>query len=294
MDLRHLRSVVALGEEEHFTRAARRLGIAQPALSQQVKRLEAETGLRLVERSTRSVRLTHAGRTLAAGARRVLREMETLEQDLDALRGVRSGRVTVGVTRTPGAVDVAALLGRFLRAHPGIDVDVREALTVELLADLEAGSLDLALVAEGAAVPAAVAVRRIASEPLVAVVPPGHPLAARDDVTVADLAGDRVVAFHRGATIRRQLEDAADAAGATLRLAFETADPHRARALVAQGLAVGVMPASDARADGPAVAVVPLRDPALMHRTAVAVLRDARPSPAAAALLDVVLRGADA
>lgn len=289
MDLRQLRYLLVLGEEEHFTRAARRLGIAQPALSQQIKRLEAEVGVALVERSTRNVRMTEAGRVTMAGARRVLREADALQDELDALRGVRSGRLVVGITRTPGAVDVAALLARFSRAHPGVELDVREDLTVELVALLEAGDLDLALVAEGPSpVSALLDVRTIATEPLVALVPPGHELAGRAGVTVEELAAHRLVGFHRGATIRRQLDERAFAAGVVLRVAFEIADAQRARSLVAGGLGVGVLPASDARAPGPEVVVVPLTGDALLHRTAVAVRRDRRPTPAADALLALI------
>jgi DNA-binding transcriptional LysR family regulator len=286
MDLRQLRYVVALAEEQHFTRAARRVGIAQPALSQQIKRLELEVGVPLVERSTRSVHVTDAGRTLVAGARRVLREVDALQDELDALRGVRSGRVAVGITRTPGAVDVALLLSRFAGAHPGVELDVREDLSVELLAQLEAGALDLAIVAEGSSAEAgALRLRTVAEEPLVAIVPPGHELAGRARITVAQLAEHRLVAFHPGATIRRQLDERAFAAGVVLRVAFEIADAQRARSLVHGGLGIGVLPASDARAPGPAVAVVPFADPALVHRTAVATRRDRRPTPAAEALL---------
>ena len=289
MELRQLRYLLALGEEEHFTRAARRLGIAKPALSQQVKRLEVEVGVALVERSTRNVRMTEAGRATMAGARRVLREVDALRDELDALRGGRSGRVVVGITRTPGAVDVAALLARFSRAHPGVELDVREDLTVELVALLEAGDLDLALVAEGPSpVSGLLEVRTIATEPLVVIVPPGHALAGRAGVTVEELAGHRLVGFHRGATIRRQLDDRAFAAGVVLRVAFEIADAQRARSLVAGGLGVGVLPASDARAPGPEVAVVPFAGDALLHRTAVAVRRDRRPTPAADALLALI------
>lgn len=295
MDLRQLRSLVALGDEEHFTRAARRLGIAQPALSQQIKRFETQIGVPLVERSTRSVRLTDAGRMVVAGARRVLREVETLSDEIDALRGVRSGRVVVGVTRTPGAVDVARLLARFAAAHPGVELDVREELTVELVSLLEAGALDLALIAEGATVvPPTLDVRTIAEDPLVAIVPAAHPLAGSSDVSIRDLSEQRLVTFHRGATIRTQLEQCALAERVPLRVGFEISDVQRAWSIVAEGLAVGVLPASDAGGGDERVVVVPLQGRELLHRTAVAVRRDAATTPAAAAFLELVGEAGDA
>src|SRR5437667_12740815 len=96
MDLRQLRYLVALAEERHFTRAAAREHIAQPALSQQIRRLEEELGLPLVERTTRQVTITHAGRLLVARARRILGEIDAASAELAALKGKASGRVNVG------------------------------------------------------------------------------------------------------------------------------------------------------------------------------------------------------
>lgn len=289
MELRHLRYFVALADARHFTRAAKVLGIAQPALSQQIRRLEADVGLQLVARSTRSVALTQAGEALAVGARRVLRDVDRLSDELAAIRGVQTGRLVVGVTRTPGAVDVAAALAAFHREYPGVELDVREGLSVDLLGSLRAGELDIAVVAEGPALDASgISARTVASEPLVAIVPPDHPLGLRSALSVGALLGMRIVTFHRGATIREQLEDTAARHDAVLRVAFETADVTRAREIVSHGLAVGVLPASDARASGPAVEVVDLEG-GLVHATAVATAGDRDPSPAARALRRILV-----
>lgn len=290
MELRHLRYFVALADAQHFTRAATALGIAQPALSQQIRRLEAEVGLQLVARSTRSVALTPAGETLAAGARRVLRDVDRLSDELAALRGVQTGRLTVGVTRTPGAIDVAGVLAAFHGAYPGVDLDVREGLSQDLLQGLRVGELDVAIVAEGPSLDVAgVDVRTVAEEPLVAIVSAVHPLSGRRSVTADELVVERLVTFHRGATIREQLERIAASAGIPLRVAFETADARRTREIVAHGLAVGVLPTTDARASGPAVTVIPLAGDAFVHRTAVATVGDRSPTPAAAALRRILV-----
>src|SRR5579875_1821785 len=120
MDLRQLRYLVALADERHFTRAAAREHVAQPALSQQIRRLEDEVGLALVERTTRRVAITAAGELLVARARRVLAELEAADAELDALRGVQSGRVLIGTMHTMGPVDVALVLAEFHTRHPGI------------------------------------------------------------------------------------------------------------------------------------------------------------------------------
>jgi DNA-binding transcriptional LysR family regulator len=284
MELRHLRYLVALADAQHFTRAARSVGIAQPALSQQIRRLEAEVGMPLVERTTRSVALTRAGDVLVAGARRVLRDVDRLEDEVAALRGVQTGRLVVGATRTPGAVDVAAALAAFHRAHPGVELDVREGLSQDMLRDLRAGELDIAIVAEGPTLDVrGIDLLTVASEPLVAIVPLGHEFDGAPSVSVREMVGSRLVTFHRGATIREQLEQAAERQGTPLRVAFETADVRRAREIVGHGLAVGVLPESDARTAGPAVAVVALEDRGLVQRTAVATVSGRTLTPAAQA-----------
>src|SRR3954452_20599621 len=100
MDLRQLGYVVALAEERSFTRAASRLHVAQPALSQQIAKLEAEVGLPLVDRTTRRVATTEAGERLVEHARRVLKQVDVAREDLADLAGVRGGRLTIGTTQT--------------------------------------------------------------------------------------------------------------------------------------------------------------------------------------------------
>src|SRR5919201_342004 len=136
MDLRQLRYLVALADERHFTRAAAREHVAQPALSQQIRRLEDEVGLALVERTTRSVALTEAGR--------VLHELEAAPAELDALSGVYIGHVTVGVLHTMGPVDVSLALALFHERHPGVELTVREQSSEELAEMLRVDEVDLA------------------------------------------------------------------------------------------------------------------------------------------------------
>ncbi|MGI8412351.1 MAG: LysR family transcriptional regulator, partial [Solirubrobacteraceae bacterium] len=107
MELRQLRYLLALAEERHFTRAAAREHIAQPALSQQIRRLENEVGLTLVERTTRRVVLTDAGELLVARARRILAEVDAAQAEMQGLRGIQTGHVTVGAMHTMGPVDLS-------------------------------------------------------------------------------------------------------------------------------------------------------------------------------------------
>src|SRR5438309_148251 len=132
MDLRQLRYLVALAEERHFTRAAAREHIAQPALSQQIRKLEDEVGIPLVERSTRRVSITAAGELLVARARRMLAELDAARSELAALQGLRIGHVTVGAMHTMGPIDLSLVLAIFHERYPEVELTVREASSEEL------------------------------------------------------------------------------------------------------------------------------------------------------------------
>jgi DNA-binding transcriptional LysR family regulator len=125
MELRQLRYLVALAEELNFTRAAASEHIAQPALSQQIRRLEGEVGLALVERTTRHVALTEAGRLLVVRARRILAELDSMETELQGLRGMDTGHVTIGAMHTMGPVDLSLALALFHDLHPNVGLTVR-------------------------------------------------------------------------------------------------------------------------------------------------------------------------
>ena len=144
MELRQLRYLVALAEELNFTRAAEREHVAQPALSQQIRRLEDEVGLALVERTTRHVSLTDAGEVLVVRARRVLAELEAAGTELQALRGMDTGHVTIGAMHTMGPVDLSLPLALFHDLHPGVGLTVREQSSEEMAEMLRVDELDLA------------------------------------------------------------------------------------------------------------------------------------------------------
>jgi DNA-binding transcriptional LysR family regulator len=178
MELRQLRYLVALADERHFTRAAARLHIAQPALSQQVKRLEDEIGVALVDRTTRHVALTPAGELLVARARRALSEVDAAAAELADLAGVRTGHVVIGAMRSTGRFDLSALLAAFHARHPGIELLVREEPSEVMLQRLHADTLDVAFLAVNTldAGPD-IQLHPLWDEPLVALLAPGHPLA---------------------------------------------------------------------------------------------------------------------
>jgi DNA-binding transcriptional LysR family regulator len=177
MELRQLRYLLALAEERHFTRAAAREHIAQPALSQQIRRLEDEIGLALVERTTRRVALTDAGELLVARARRILSEVDAAHSELQGLRGLQTGHVTVGAMHTMGPVDVSLALAIFHERHPGVELTVREQSSEELAEMLRVDELDLAFLSVTERIEShGLGLQQLVCEELVVVLPTDHRL----------------------------------------------------------------------------------------------------------------------
>src|SRR5688572_24661951 len=181
MNLRQLRYLVALSDERHFTRAAAREHVAQPALSQQIRSLEAELGMALVERTTRKVAMTQAGELLVARARRALAELDAAQAELQSLAGVQTGRLSVGALHTMGPVDLSLLLATFHERYPAIDLTVREQSSEELAAMLRDDEIDLAFLSVTERIQhRGLALRPLVSEELVVVLPADHELAGRE------------------------------------------------------------------------------------------------------------------
>src|SRR3954469_9171862 len=142
MELRQLRTFEAVARHGSFTRASEELMVAQPAVSQQVRRLQRELGVDLLRRTSRQVALTHPGTVLLAGARRVLAEAASVQAELDALSGLRAGRVAVGAMPPMPRLDVPSLIAGFHAEHPDIAVRLDEDTAASALAMLRRGELD--------------------------------------------------------------------------------------------------------------------------------------------------------
>jgi DNA-binding transcriptional LysR family regulator len=291
MDLRQLRYLVALAEEQHFTRAAEREHVAQPALSQQIKRLEDEVGVTLVERTTRQVTITHAGLLLVARARRILGEIDAATAELEALKGMESGHVTVGTMHTMGPVDVSIPLAIFHERHPGIELTVREQASEELAEMLRDDTLDLAFLSVTERVEShGLGLHQLVSEELVAVLPTDHRFARRRKLRMAELRGEEFISYREGARLRELLVAAGRHAGFQPQIKLESNESGRIRRLVARGMGVAILPRSDAAAPGADVAAVALVDPALSRDITLAWRQDRRHPPAVTEFLALARR----
>jgi LysR family transcriptional regulator, transcription activator of glutamate synthase operon len=288
MEVRQLRYLVALAEERHFTRAAAREHVAQPALSQQIRRLEEQVGLALVERTTRSVALTGAGELLVARARRILNELDAARAELEALTGVQTGHVTVGVLHTMGPVDVSLVLALFRDRYPGVELTVREQSSEELAEMLRVDELDLAFLSVTERVEShGLGLHQLVVEELVLLVSREHRLAGRRRVRMAELAGEEFISYREGSRLRELLLSAGHSAGFEPRVTLESNESARIRRLVNRGLGVAILPRSDAERPGADVAVAALVEPALTRDITLAWREGRRHAPAAAAFLEL-------
>jgi LysR family transcriptional regulator, transcription activator of glutamate synthase operon len=293
MELRQLRYLVAVADELHFTRAAEREHVAQPALSQQIRQLEAEVGLALVRRTTRRVGLTEAGELLVARARHVLAELEAASAELQSLSGLKSGRLRIGAMHTMTPVDLSLLLARFHDLHPAVELTVREQSSEELAEMLRSAEIDLAFLSVTDRIGShGLGLLRLLEEELVAVLPTDHPLARRRRrVRLAELAGEPFVSFREGARLRELLVSGAAAAGFEPQIALESNESRRIRSLVSRGFGVALLPRSDAEEPGAPIAFAELTGPSLTRDVTLAWRAERRLSPAAEAFFALVEAG---
>lgn len=289
--MRALEHFVAVAEELNVTRAAARVHAAQSTVSAALRTLERELGATLLERTTRSVRLTPAGERVLPQARAALAATERMRDAArEASAGLR-GRVRVGTFSALDLIDLPAGLAAFRARHPGVEITlgVSPRGSSGLQEDLLRGRLDVALVSPQRQ--PGLASYRLRSYPFVAVLPAGHRLARRRRLRLADLADEDWVDTPPGFGNRVMLDDALRAAGVVRRLVVESGDLPSAAAFVRAGLGVAVIPDAVPLDGCTRVAVTDAPPDWELH---VAVRRDPPPGAAARALLDALREHAQA
>lgn len=194
IELRHLRYFVAVAEELHFGRAAHRLHLAQPPLSQQIRKLEEILGYPLFVRTSRAVRLTAAGEVFLDRARRTLR---TVQEDIDEARSISRGDVgflRVGFIGSSMLTPLPEVLGQYRRQYPKVQLQLQESFSSALEQSLLKGSVDAAFLRDGDPTPG-LDIEPLFSEPYVAVLPHTHPLARRRAISAGQLRNEPFVFF---------------------------------------------------------------------------------------------------
>lgn len=294
MKLDQLRSFEAVARLGHFTRAAQELFLAQPSLSRQIAALEAEAGAELFRRAPAGVTLTAAGEVLLPIARRMLADASAARKQLDELAGLRRGSVRLGAPPTLCVSLVADVLAAYRSAHPGIELHITEGGSRSLVAAMDEGALDLALVVTRGEqrTPPATQLVPLLSEELVVISSATAGEGERRELTLAQLASMPQVAFSRSYDLRIATDAAFAAAGLTPTIAVEGAEMDAVLRFVERGIGVAVVPAMVV-IDRPGLRGTRLVRPQLSRTVNLARRTDVGLSAAAAAMERIVFETVD-
>ncbi|WP_328494480.1 LysR family transcriptional regulator [Streptomyces sp. NBC_00414] len=301
IEARHLRVLRAVSATGSFSAAGRELGCTQPAVSQQMKALEASVGTPLLIRTGREMRLTQAGEALVRHAAGIIAGLTAAEEEVAAIAGLRAGRVRLVSFPSGSSTLVPTALAALRAAHPGTRVSLEEAEPPRSVEMLREGDCDVTLAFryEGAAKVGGAAgpdewddlvIRPLLTDRLVGLVPEGHRLARAGAVAIGDLADEPWIAGCP--RCRAQLIEVCERAGFTPRIDFATDDYPAVVGLVGAGLGVAVLPELAIESVRPKGARTVTVEPALRREIVALTLPDLAQVPAVAATLDQLARAA--
>lgn len=285
LTLRQFRAVVEVARRQGFTQAARHLHLTQSALSLLVRDLETQLGVRVFDRTTRSVELTEAGKEFLRSAERILADIDQAVAGVQDLVAKRRGRVTVAAPPLLAGSLLPPVVARFRAVHPGVTVQIADVLTQPILRAVRSGEADLGVGTFLESEPE-VQLTTLFEDRLVLVVPRGSRLASAERVTWRDLAGLPLISMSHASAFRFLVDSALDRAGVQFRPAFEVGYMGTAIGLVEAGLGVSVLPAyatslvSGRRAEHRVI------EPVVTRAVSLALREDRSLSPAAQAFID--------
>jgi DNA-binding transcriptional LysR family regulator len=288
MELRHIEAFIAVAEELNFRRASERLHIAQPPLSQQIKRLEYEVGARLLDRTTRRVTLTAAGEAFLHEARRAVRAANAAPRAAREAAAGRTGVVRLGFSG-PTSYEVLVLMTeKFRERRPHVRLDVvGPVYGGELIEQLYRDEIDAGLVRLPVS-GSRIAVREITRHAMAVALPADHPLAARRQVSLLDLRDEPVISHptNRGAGVVTVIHNAFLAHGFSPNIVQEAPDTHTILSLVGAGAGIGYVPVSAGHIKLPGVVLVPVSD--IPDIPLALAWREDHANPALRALIDLL------
>lgn len=263
MEFRQMMYAIQIAAERNFSRAAEKLHIAQPSLSQQLSKLEKELGVLLFKRSTNSVELTHAGSVFVSRAQQILDMTEQLQREMDDLADLRKGRVVVGSVPVTGAHVLPDVLPAFRAAYPDIEVVLVEETSKKLEELTVSGATDVCLLSLPISDPA-LAYRPVIEEGIWLAVPPDHALAAESasdkPMPLARLRDEPFILLKKGQGFRAIAHELCERGGFEPNIVFESGNIETVQALVAAGMGIAFVPHMVIRRDwaGRAPAYLPL------------------------------------
>src|SRR2546421_6604695 len=300
LDVKRLKVLREVARTGSFSAAAEELGYTQPAISQQISALEREAGTRLLQRGARGVTLTDAGRSLVDHSDAILARLAAAEEELEAIAGLRGGRLRLASFPTAGATLVPLAIAMFSDRHPDVELSLIEAEPEDALPRLRAGDLDVALTFEYSSLPgsayeplnAEVELVHLLDDPMYVALPLDHQFAHRRTIRLEQLAEESWSQADCAGLCGRMHVAACEAAGFEPRVGFQSDDYNVVQGLVAAGVAISLIPElalSNLRDD---VAIVSLGKRAPVRHVAAATLPSASRSPATDAMLGILVEAA--
>ncbi|HEY4390909.1 MAG TPA: LysR family transcriptional regulator [Paenibacillus sp.] len=295
MELRQLQYTLQIAEEKNFSRAADKLHIAQPSLSQQLSKLEQELGVKLFQRNTSAVELTYAGESFIEHARKIMDAVKELRQEMDDISQLRAGRVVIGSMPITGSHLLPYVLPAFKSAYPDIDIILREDTSLNLEKLTAGGGTDLSLLSLPLQEPT-LTYEPIGEEPIELAVPPQHPLASqsanRSGVSLKQLKDEPFIVLKKGQGFRKITIDLCHQAGFEPNVVFESNNIETVQSLVAAGMGITLVPHFIARAKRSELIPVylPLSDPAPSRTLVIAYRKGRYLSKAAEAFIETFKR----
>jgi DNA-binding transcriptional LysR family regulator len=242
MELRQLQYAIQIAIERNFSRAAEKLHIAQPSLSQQLSKLEKEIGVLLFQRSTNSVELTHAGSLFVEKSQKILDMVEQLKKEMEDISQMKKGRLVVGSMPITGSTILPFVVPVFQAAYPDIEITLVEETSSNLETLTMNGQTDISLLSLPLREDSLV-YETLLEEEIVLAVPPTHQLAAsKEPIRIEQLEKEAFIALKKGQGFRKLTLDLCQKAGITPNIVFESSNMETVQALVAAGMGIGFVP----------------------------------------------------
>ena len=290
LDVKRMRILKEVADHGSFSAAAESLSYTQSAVSQQIAALEREAGTQLVTRGSRGIKLTEAGEALVRHADAILTRLADAEAELEAIRGLRGGRLRMAAFPTVGATLMPLAIATFRERHPDVELTVRQLEPEDSLPLLKCGDIDIALTIEPSALEESEGLDStfLLDDPMFAALPLDHPLARKSRIRLKDLANDSWIgttdACSCGALVRNQCIRM----GFDPSITFESDDYLQIQGLIAAGVGVALIPTLALTTVRDDIVIRDLGTDAPVRKIAAATLPGAQRSPAARAMLDVL------
>jgi len=288
--LRQLRAFIAVAEAEHFTRAADKLGLSQSSVSTLVRELETNLGLRLFDRHTRMLKLTLAGAEILPLARKAMADLDSVLGSSSQLKTLGRGRVSVAASSLQAALLIPRFIRRFGAEYPGVTVTLFDVSQEEVPELVRGGEVDFGIGTD-AGQRHDLATRPLTTDTFIAVLPPGHPMARKRELTWQDLVGVPIIGPTPGNPVREQLDFALAREGITLTRSYEVALPLTIVGMVEGGLGIGVLTTAVTKlAEALGLTVKKISKPVVKREISLLFHADRSLSPAAQNFRDMLLK----